>query len=68
MELIFILFVVFLLVAVYLVPMLVADMRGHHQQRMIAVINIFLGWTVIGWVVALALACSAVKSDQPDMP
>ena len=68
MELDFILFVVGLHVAVYLLPWLIANMRGLHQQRMIAVINIFLGWTAVGWVVALALACSAVKSDQTNKP
>lgn len=40
----------------YLVPTIVAVIRGH-QVGMVAVINVFLGWTIIGWVVALAIAC-----------
>ncbi len=47
------------LILLYLLPALVAGGRGHRNQNSIAVINLFLGWTLIGWVVALAWACSA---------
>jgi hypothetical protein len=46
---------------VYLLPLVIAAMRGHHQTGAILVINVFLGWTLIGWVIALAMACSAVR-------
>lgn len=39
----------------YLIPTIVAWSR-HHQTGMVAILNIFLGWTLIGWVVALAIA------------
>lgn len=45
----------------YFIPVFVARSRAHHQVGSITVINVFLGWTLIGWVVALAMACSAVK-------
>jgi hypothetical protein len=48
--------------ALYLAPSLVAYKRAHHQLGAIAVINVLLGWTVVGWVVALAMACSAVRA------
>lgn len=48
--------------ALYFLPMVIAIQRNHHQAAAIVVINIFLGWTFLGWVVALALACSAVRS------
>jgi hypothetical protein len=41
---------------VYLIPLWVAWLR-HHQTGMVAILNVFLGWTLIGWVVALAIAC-----------
>lgn len=44
--------------AVYLLPSLVANVRGHRQLSSIQVVNLFLGWTLIGWTVALAWACS----------
>lgn len=46
-------------VLVYFVPTLVALYRQHHQTGAIVVINLFAGWTFIGWVAALAMACSA---------
>lgn len=49
------------LVFLYFVPMFVAWLRHHHQFGPIAIVNVLLGWTFIGWVVALAMACSAVR-------
>lgn len=48
--------------ALYFLPTVIAGARGHHQLGAIAVIDIFLGWTFLGWVVALAMACGAVKA------
>lgn len=45
----------FLMVA-YLVPSFVAMQRGLKQTASIFVLNFFMGWTVIGWVLALMLA------------
>ena len=56
--------VVFLLVivAVYFLPTVVAVQRGHHQAAAIAIVNIFLGWTFLGWVVALVWSASWVRT------
>lgn len=48
----------------YFVPTIVAVARGHHQAAPIIVVNVFLGWSVVGWVVALAMACSEVRRRQ----
>jgi hypothetical protein len=40
----------------YLLPGIVAQSRKVRNTGSIWVINIFLGWTVIGWIVALAMA------------
>lgn len=54
--------VVFMLfAAAYFAPTIVAGLRQHHQLGPIAVINFFLGWTLIGWVVAMAMAAGAVR-------
>ena len=45
-------------VILYLLPSLVASMRGHPQENPIFIINFFLGWTLIGWIVTLAWAVS----------
>jgi hypothetical protein len=48
-------------VALYFLPMAVAFLRSHPNAASIMVINIFLGWTFLGWVAALAMAVSAVE-------
>ena len=44
--------VVFLLIG-YFIPTVVAMMRGHKDAPAIALINIFLGWTVVAWFATL---------------
>jgi hypothetical protein len=51
----------------YIVPTVIAWRRHHHQRYAIAACNILLGWTILGWIVALCLALSAVK-PQPATP
>jgi Superinfection immunity protein len=40
----------------YLLPALVALWRQNRQWRAITVLNLLLGWTFVGWVVALVWA------------
>lgn len=40
----------------YWAPAIVAGKAGHRNTMAIAVLNTLLGWTVIGWVVALVWA------------
>jgi len=46
--------VLLLALGLYLMPTIVAVMRDKANTGSILVINLFLGWTLIGWVVALA--------------
>ena len=46
--------------AVYLLPSLVAAARGHHNGAAILVFNLLLGWTLLGWPLALVWACTAM--------
>lgn len=46
----------FFLIALYFVPTIVAFSREVVNAGSVLVINLFLGWTLIGWVVALAMA------------
>ena len=43
--------------ALYLVPFFIARSKNHPQQTAILILNLFLGWTMLGWVVALVWAC-----------
>jgi hypothetical protein len=48
----------FLIVLVlYFLPSIVAVSRKVAHQGSVVVVNLFLGWTFIGWVIALAMAC-----------
>ena len=50
-------------VAVYCVPTLIALIRGLPNRGHIAVINMYLGWSIIGWVYALIQAIK--PADAP---
>jgi len=52
-----------ILCILYFVPAVIAAHRHHPQQGPIIIVDIFLGWTLIGWVVALAWACSSFTID-----
>jgi hypothetical protein len=43
----------------YMLPWAVAVMRGRSNLAAIGLINLLLGWTFIGWVVALVMACQS---------
>ena len=44
------------LAAAYLLPTLIAWSRHAPDLAVVAVINILLGWTAVGWIIALILA------------
>lgn len=54
-----------LAVAPYLAPTGVAAYRDHPEKTPIFLINLFFGWTVIGWIVALVWACSGGPNVTP---
>jgi hypothetical protein len=51
--------------AIYLLPVLIGWSRGAPDIGAIAVIDILLGWTLLGWVVALAMAFRSVTPPGP---
>jgi hypothetical protein len=48
--------VVIIIFVLYLLPAIVASVRNHHQAPVIFALNLLLGWTVLGWVLALVWA------------
>jgi hypothetical protein len=40
----------------YLWPTIVAHRCEHRDRELIKVVNVLLGWTLVGWVVAMAWA------------
>jgi hypothetical protein len=45
--------------ALYFLPAIIAAVRHTRNATAILLLNIFLGWTLIGWVVAFVMALSS---------
>lgn len=41
---------------VYFLPAIIAGSRNHHNATAIMIVNVFVGWTVLGWIAALVWA------------
>jgi hypothetical protein len=52
--------VLILAALVYFLPTVIALARGHHNGFAIFLTNLLLGWTMIGWLVALIWSVTAV--------
>ena len=50
--------------AIYFLPTIVANGRGHRHVMAIFCTNFFLGWTFIGWVAALVWSCMNTKTQS----
>ena len=68
MEIIVIIFIF----GLYFLPSLNAYSKTNKNRGSVLVINLFLGWTFIGWVVALAMSASSdvekteIKEKPPE--
>ena len=57
---------VFMGFGLYLLPAIVAMVRGHHQTLAIGTLNLFLGWTAVAWVAAFVWALTSdVAKSRP---
>jgi uncharacterized membrane protein YqaE (UPF0057 family) len=54
------------LLIVYCAPSIVATQRGYHNRQAILVLNLLLGWTVLGWIAALIWALTRPPSPSPN--
>lgn len=50
--------------AIYFLPTMVAIGRKHHNSAAIAILDLLLGWTFIGWVIALVWAFTAIPGNK----
>ena len=44
---------ILILLLIYFIPTVIACYRKHGNMTAILLLNIFLGWTLIGWLIAL---------------
>ena len=54
-----------MVVALYFLPFIVAWLRGHHNKAPVFLLNLFLGWTGIGWLAALIWSVSSIRRQAP---
>ena len=52
--------------ALYFVPSFVAVNRNKRNKNAIFALNLLLGWTVVGWVVALVWSLMHERSDTSE--
>lgn len=59
-----------LLLLLYFLPSLIAGLRSHNNLNSVFALNLLLGWTVLGWVVALvwSLANGAPRPQEKKQP
>jgi hypothetical protein len=57
--------VLMLIVFIYMLPSLIAFSREHPHRDIVVVCNIFLGWTLIAWVIIFLWAALAHVEEQP---
>jgi hypothetical protein len=55
-------------VLVWLVPIMIALIRHVPNTGSVIVIDLLTGWTLVGWVVALAMACRSHPRPQAVVP
>ena len=60
-------FLVFV-VGAYFIPTAVAFGRDARSRWLVAVINTFLGWTLVGWLLALAVALRSAPRATDTKP
>lgn len=54
-----------LIVAIYFLPTLVAFAHKKCPNKVgVLLLNLLLGWSVIGWIIALVMACSNGSSTK----
>ena len=55
------------MIGVYFIPAFVASHREHHNLSAISALNTLLGWTVLGWAIALIWALtSSPEREAPN--
>lgn len=52
--------------AVYFLPAIVAFRRGHLNRNAILMLNLLLGWTVLGWAAAMVWSVTVSRTGTFD--
>ncbi len=58
------LFIILMVLSGYFLPFLVANHRKHPDQMSIFILNLLLGWTAIGWIIALVWSAKSIRQTN----
>lgn len=50
---------------IYFLPYVIANSKGHEQETAIFILNLFAGWTIIAWIIALVWAFTKKSTAMP---
>ena len=54
----------FIIIVIYFCPTIVATNRKHPNTISISILNTLLGWSIIGWILALIWSTSYFRPDD----
>jgi hypothetical protein len=64
MEALSVILLIIALLTTYFLPTIIAIARNHHNGAAICVLNLLLGWTFVGWVIALVWSFTATPQSR----
>jgi hypothetical protein len=53
---------------IYFLPVLLAELRRHHQLPAIVGLTLLLGWTFLGWIAAVVWSLTAPRPAHSSPP
>ena len=62
---IFMFLIIIPLIVVYLLPTIIVLIRKNVNKSMVILLNVFLGWTLVGWIISLILSLQN-QQKNPD--
>jgi hypothetical protein len=51
-------------IVLYLIPSIIADARGRHDAFAVTMVNVLLGWTIVGWFAAFTWARQPISERR----
>jgi len=51
------------MIIIYFIPSIIAENRRHQNRMAISFLNLLVGWTVIGWLIAIVWSGTTVKHE-----
>lgn len=55
--------IVLILITLYFIPSIIAIKKKHKDLSKILMINTFLGWTIVGWIISLVIVINKQKKE-----